>query len=177
MSRYKVEPIDLSRISTYPLASRPSKVGTDDFAKPVVPTASLAEFLHALPNILAAQELRELASLIKEAKRTGRAIITGLGGHVIKTGLAPVLIDLMQRGFVTAFAMNGSAMIHDFEIALAGATSEDVDATLGSGAFGMSDETGRLINAAVTQGAKDGIGMGEAAGRGLGLMKLAHAEK
>jgi len=177
MSRYQIEPIDLSKIATYPLASRPSKVTTEDFAKPAAGDTSMKDFLKGLPNILAARDLRELVELMRSAKEAGRPIIVGLGGHVIKTGLAPILIDLMKRGYVSAFAMNGSAMIHDFEIALAGATSEDVDATLGSGAFGMADETGRLINAAVTQGAKDGIGMGEAAGRVLGLMKLAHAEK
>ena len=176
MSRYKVEPIDLSGIATYPLASRPSKVTTADFARPA-PNDSLKDFVASLPNILAASELRELARLIREAKQKGRAIIVGLGGHVIKTGLAPILIDLMQRGYVTAVAMNGSAMIHDFEIALVGATSEDVDATLGAGSFGMAEETGRIINEAVRAGARDNIGMGEATGRQLQLLKTAHAEK
>src|SRR4029077_19936245 len=101
---------------------------------------------------------------IRDAKRNGRAIIIGLGGHVVKTGLAPILIDLMKRGYVTAFALNGSAMIHDFEIALVGATSEDVDATLGAGSFGMAEETGRIVNEAIIDGAKDKIGMGEAIG-------------
>src|SRR5438552_300315 len=177
MSRYKVEPIDLSGIATYPLASRPSKITTADFAKPSPNDSSLREFLDGLPNILAARELRELARLIREAKQKGRAIIVGLGGHVIKTGLAPILIDLMQRGYVTAFAMNGSAMIHDFEIALVGATSEDVDATLGAGTFGMAEETGCTVNEAIIAGANDNIGMGEAIGRQLGLMQPAHAEK
>lgn len=177
MSRYKVEPIDLSRIATYPLASRPSKVTTDDFAAPVTNGATVAEFLDSLPNVLASRELRELAELIREAKRKGRAIIAGLGGHVIKTGLAPILIDLMKRGCVTAFAMNGSAMIHDFEIAVVGATSEDVEASLGSGSFGMAEETGRGINEAIIAGAKDELGMGEAIGRHLQIMKPAHADK
>jgi deoxyhypusine synthase len=177
MSRYKVEPIDLSRIASYPLASRPSKVTADDFASPATAETSLKDFLESLPDILAARELRELAALIREAKLKGRAIIAGLGGHVIKTGLAPILIDLMQRGYVTAFAMNGSAMIHDFEIALVGATSEDVDATLGSGSFGMAEETGRIINQAVSAGAKDNIGMGEAIGRQLQQMGPPHADK
>lgn len=167
MSRYKTEPIDLTDVATYPLASRPSKVSSDDFAKPVDTESSLGDFLASLPNILAARELRELTTLIKEARHKKRAIITGLGGHVIKTGLAPVLIDLMHRGYVSAIAMNGSAMIHDFEIALVGATSEDVDATLGSGSFGMAEETGRVINEAINSGAKDNLGMGEAIGRRL----------
>src|SRR4030095_385282 len=176
MSRYKAEPIDLSRIATYPLASPPSKVTPADFAMQSS-DSSLKDFLESLPNILAAHELRELARLIREAKEKGRAIIVGLGGHVIKTGLAPILIDLMQRGYVTAFAMNGSAMIHDFEIALVGATSEDVDATLGAGSLGMAEETGRTINEAVAKGAKDNIGMGEATGRHLQLLHPAHTEK
>ncbi|HKP85924.1 MAG TPA: hypothetical protein VJZ26_07510 [Blastocatellia bacterium] len=177
MSRYKFEPLDLSRIATYPLASRPSKVTEEDFARPVGPDASLKDFLSSLPNILAARELGELARLIREAKRKGRAIIVGLGGHVIKTGLSPVLIDLMKRGYATAFAMNRSALIHDFEIALVGATSEDVDATLGTGSFGMAEETGRLINEAIRAGASDRIGMGEAVGRHLHSMEPAHARK
>ena len=177
MSRYKVEPIDLSGIATYPLVSRPSKVSADDFARPVSGGETLAEFLTGLPNILAARELRELAGFIKAAKGKGRAIIAGLGGHVIKTGLAPILIDLMRRGAVTAFAMNGSAMIHDFEIAIVGATSEDVDAALGSGSFGMAEETGRVIGEAISAGANEGLGMGEAIGKRLSEMSPAHADK
>lgn len=149
---------------------------TDDFASPATPEL-IGDFVERLPNILAARDLRELASLVRDARTRGRAIIVGLGGHVIKTGLAPVLIDLMRRGFVTAVAMNGSAMIHDFEIALVGATSEDVDATLGSGGFGMAEETGRIINEGVISGARDNIGMGEAIGRQLQSMKPAHADK
>ncbi len=177
MSRYKVEPLDLSRIATYPLASRPSKVTTDDFARPVAADSSIKDFLNSLPNILAARDLDELAGLIRKARREGRAIIIGLGGHVIKTGCSPVLIDLMERGFVTAFVMNGSAMIHDFEIALAGATSEDVDASLGSGGFGMAEETGRIINNAVIIGAAEKLGMGQAVGRELHILQPPHAGK
>ena len=177
MSRYKMEPLDLSQIATYPLATRPSKVTADDLARAVKAGDSLKDFFDGLPNILAARELRELAQLIREAKAKRRAIIVGLGGHVIKTGLAPVLIDLLQRGYVTALAMNGSAMIHDFEIALVGATSEDVDATLGEGSFGMAEETGRIINEATKEGARDLIGMGEAIGRQLSAMKPAHAQQ
>ena len=177
MSRYKTEPLDLSGIATYPLASRPSKVTADDFADPVASDSSLSDFLDSLPNILAARELRELAGLISAARKKGRGLIVGLGGHVIKTGLAPILIDLMHRGFVTAVAMNGSAMIHDFEIALVGATSEDVDATLRSGTFGMAEETGRLINGAIIDGAKNGIGMGESIGRRLKDSRPPYAAK
>ena len=177
MSQYKIEPLDVNGIATYPLATRPSKVTTDDLAQPVKAGAALKDFFEGLPNILAARELRELSQLIRAAKVRRRAVIVGLGGHVIKTGLAPVLIDLMQRGYVTAFAMNGSAMIHDFEIALVGATSEDVDATLGEGTFGMAEETGRTINEAAIEGARDQIGLGEAIGRGLQALSPVYADK
>ncbi len=177
MSRYKFEPLDLSAVATYPLASRPSKVTAEDFAQPVRTEASLKDFLSSLPDILAVKDLRTLAGLIRGAKSNTRAIIVGLGGHVIKTGLSPVLIDLMNRGYATAFAMNRSAMIHDFEIAIVGATSEDVDATLGSGNFGMAEETGRLVNEAIKAGANDQIGMGEAIGRLLHSMQPAHADR
>jgi hypothetical protein len=177
MSRYTFAPLDLSKLATYPLAERPSKVAADDFARPIQSGAPLKEFLESLPNILAARDLRDVARCVKAARRDGRAIILGLGGHVIKTGLGPVLIDLMKRGFVTAFAINGSAMIHDFEVGLVGATSEDVDATLGSGSFGMAEETGRIINEAIIEGARADLGMGESVGLRLSEMKPAHGEK
>ena len=177
MSRYDIEPLDFGGITTYPLASRQSKVTAGDLARPAGESPSLKEFLDSLPNILAARDLKELAGLVREAGRRERAIVVGLGGHVIKTGLGPVLIDLMERGFITAFAMNGSAMIHDFEMALAGATSEDVDATLGSGGFGMAEETGRIINEAINSGASERIGMGESLGRRLHRMSPPHADK
>ncbi|HET9532317.1 MAG TPA: hypothetical protein VFQ92_18305 [Blastocatellia bacterium] len=167
MSRYRFEPLDFSGISTYPLESRPSKVTADDLARPLSADSTIREFLDSLPNILAARDLGELSRLIRRAKESNRAIIAGLGGHVIKTGLGPVLIDLMRQGFVTAFVLNGSALIHDFEIALAGATSEDVDSSLGRGGFGMAEETGRLINDAIKAGAADRLGMGESLGRFL----------
>jgi deoxyhypusine synthase len=177
MSQYKFEPLDISKLSTYPLAARQSKVTTEDFAKPLANGASVNDFFDSLPNILAARDLRELATLIRAAKQKQRAVIVGSGGHVIKTGLAPVLIDLMKRGFINALVFNGSAMIHDFEIALVGATSEDVDATLGSGAFGMAEETGTLINDAINAGAKEDLGMGESVARQLHSMNPPHADQ
>ncbi len=174
MSRYRFTPLDLSQLSTYPLATRPSKVTTQNFARPLTPPSSLGDFLASLPDILAARELRELAALMRSAKEAQRAIIVGIGGHVIKTGLSPVLIDLMQRGLITALAMNGSAMIHDFETALVGATSEDVEATLPSGQFGMAEETGTLINEAINAGAKEQLGLGEAVSRSLHIRQPPH---
>jgi hypothetical protein len=178
MSIYQQQPIDLSRVETYPLASRPSKVTARDFAKPLTDDEAreAAALLDSLPRILAADTLRSITEAIIEAKSKNRAIIWGVGGHVIKTGLAPILIDLARRGFVSAIAMNGSGVIHDFEIAVAGWTSEDVDAGLGSGAFGMAEETGRLINEAIKRGVADDCGIGEATGRALVEMKPQFAD-
>ncbi|MEY3282213.1 MAG: hypothetical protein RIR86_226, partial [Acidobacteriota bacterium] len=134
MSVYDYDPIDLRGLRTYPLASRPSKVTVRDFARPLSPAeaAQVMGLVESLPQLLAADSLRAVATAVKAARAAGRAIIWGIGGHVVKTGLAPILIDLMRRGYVTAIATNGSGIIHDFEIALAGWTSEDVDTALGS---------------------------------------------
>ena len=171
-----LKPLSLEEVSTYPLASRPSKVSLDDFASPVQADASLQSFLASLPNILAVQSLREIAARMRRARELQKPIIWGIGGHVIKTGLAPLIIDLMRRGFVTAIASNGSVLVHDAEIAMVGSTSEDVDATLGAGAFGGADETGKLLNLAAQEGAKANIGLGEATGRALLELKPRHAD-
>lgn len=178
MSIYRQQPIDLSRIETYPLASRPSKVTVRDFAKALSDdeARAAAALLDSLPRILAADTLRAVTGAIIEARPKNRAIIWGVGGHVIKTGLTPILIDLARRGYVSAVAMNGSGVIHDFEIAVAGWTSEDVDAALGSGAFGMAEETGRLINEAIKRGDDDDCGIGEALGRALVEMNPPYAD-
>lgn len=178
MSIYQQQPIDLSGIETYPLASRPSKVTVRDFAKALSDdeARNIAALLNSLPRVLAADTLRSVAGAIIDAKSKNRAIIWGVGGHVIKTGLAPILIDLARRGFVSAIAMNGSGVIHDFEIAIAGWTSEDVDVALGSGAFGMAEETGRLINEAIKRGVADDCGIGESIGRALIEMKPQYAD-
>lgn len=162
-----LKPLSLENVSTYPLDSRPSKISLDDFAGPIDESSSLTDFLNSLPSILAVQSLREIAGRIRNAKRASKPIIWGLGGHVIKVGLAPVIMDLMKRGFVTAIAANGSVLVHDAEIAMVGSTSEDVDATLGEGAFGAAEETGQLLNGAAREGMRDGIGLGEALGRAL----------
>ncbi|HMF55690.1 MAG TPA: hypothetical protein VK619_04970 [Pyrinomonadaceae bacterium] len=169
MSIYEddLRPLNLDEVNTYPLASRPSKVALEDFAQPVAEDSSLSDFLKKLPNILAVRSLREIAGQMRRARKLQKPVIWGMGGHVIKTGLAPVIIDLMRRGYVGAIAANGSVLVHDAEIAIAGSTSEDVDATLGAGAFGGAEETGRLLNEAAREGAKDGIGLGEAMGRAV----------
>lgn len=171
-----LQPLSLDSVKTYPLSSRPSKVSLKDFAQPVDEDSSVAAFLSGLPNVLAVQSLRQLASQIKRARELGKPIIWGIGGHVIKTGLSPVIIDLMKRGFVSAVAANGSVLIHDAEIAMVGSTSEDVDATLSEGAFGGAEETGQLLNRAACEGAKDGLGLGEAMGRQLLALNPNHRD-
>jgi hypothetical protein len=138
-----------------------------DFAKAVRTHASVREWLNSLPQILAGKNFRDVVGAMETARSRRKPILWGIGGHVIKCGLGPVLIDLMRRGYLTSLAMNGAAMIHDFEIALVGATSEEVPAVLGCGKFGMAEETGRFINEAVIKGDGDGIGIGEAVGRFL----------
>ena len=178
MSIYEdnVRPLSLEQVSTYPLASRSSKVSLNDFASPISEGSSLKHFLASLPDILAVQGLRELAARVRRARDLHKPIIWGIGGHVIKTGLAPLIIDLMRQGFVTAIAANGSVLVHDSEIAMVGSTSEDVDATLGEGAFGGADETGTLLNHAAQEGAQNGIDLGEATGRALLALNPKHAD-
>src|SRR4051812_15538394 len=159
---FPYEEFDLSAIRTYPLKARPSKAKAEDFARPVDAHAGVREFLDALPNMLAAADVRAVAKAVAVAARADAGVVWGIGAHVIKTGLAPVLIDLMERGYVSAIATNGAAVIHDFEVALAGATSEDVDQSLGPGTFGMAEETGRLLNAAINDGVAKGLGIGQA---------------
>src|SRR5438132_11637132 len=175
MSIYEdLDPLSLDAVKTYPLASRPSKVTLRAFAKPINEESSLSDYLASFPNILAAESLRDLARRMRRAREVQKPIIWGVGGHVIETGLAPLIIDLMRRGYVTALATNGSVLVHDAEIAMVGSTSEDVDATLGEGIFGGADETGKLLNQAAIDGVRDSIGLGEALGRALANSKPAH---
>ena len=162
-----LKPLELDKVKTYPLASRRSKVDLQDFAKAISADASLSDFLESLPNVLASRAIREVAERIRRARELQKPIIWGMGGHVIKTGLAPVIIDLMKRGYVSGIAANGSVLVHDSEIAMVGSTSEDVDATLSEGAFGGAEETAQLLNTAARDGARDNIGLGEAVGRTL----------
>jgi arginine dihydrolase ArgZ-like protein len=158
---FTYDDFDLRDIKTYPLKSRQSKVRIEAFAAPRRSTASVASLVESLPDILAGADFKAIVRAMTEAKRSDAGIVWGLGAHVIKTGLAPVIIDLMERGFVSAIATNGAAIIHDFEIALVGATSEDVDEALGPGRFGMAEETGRLLNAAISDGTAAGLGLGQ----------------
>ena len=167
---------DLAGIKTYPLRSRQSKVSLAQFATPHRPGSGVSGLMKSLPNLLAAKDFKDVVDAIVAAKRDGKAIIWGLGAHVLKTGLSPVLVDLMERGFISAIATNGAGIIHDFEIALSGGTSEDVDATLGPGTFGMAEETGTQLNRAINDGVAAGLGLGQSVGKFLDAAKPPFAQ-
>lgn len=170
---------DLSRVRTIPIASRANKVRAGEFAGAPGDDRSFGAFLAALPDVLKAQDFRKVVDAVVRAAKRKRGVIVMLGGHVVKTGIAPVLIDLMKRGAITHLAMNGSAAIHDYEIARFGGTSEDVAAGLKDGTFGMAEETGRGLNEAFIAGTKHGWGMGESVARALESLpakELAHPE-
>ena len=169
-------PIDLGNVRTYPLADRKSRVSLADFGRPHVRGADVSAFLDSLPRILGGQTLRDLARDILRARTLRKPIIWGLGAHVLKVGLSPVLVDLMAKGFVTGLALNGAGVVHDFELAVAGQTSEDVAEGLGSGEFGMARETGEEINRAIIDGDRDGLGLGASVGRYLGARHPPHVE-
>lgn len=167
MSRYSDKPLSFEKLSTIPIDARGGKVQVQHFGKPYQKGDGVTKLIDSLPAILAADSLRGVIDSLKQARAKKKAILWGMGGHVIKCGLADILLDLMRRGWITGFVMNGAATIHDFEIAIAGHTSEDVEAVLPDGRFGSADETGREMNLAIRDGVRDGLGMGEALGRKL----------
>ena len=156
--------LDLSRLKTYPLASRSSKVNMAAFARVGRKGSSFRQFYDSLPDFLAAKDLKRLVRAIVEARRARKPVLWMMGAHVIKVGLNPLLIDMVQRRVITAVALNGAGVIHDFELAYMGATSEDVDSALADGSFGMAEETSRLINRAIRAGATRRLGLGESVG-------------
>jgi hypothetical protein len=170
------EPLELSGVKTYPLAERHSKVGLEHFGRPHVPGGSLAAFLETLPRLLGAEALLKVASEVVRARSLERPVLWGLGAHVLKVGLSPLLIDLMERGFVSGLALNGAGIVHDFELAAVGQTSEEVEVGLGSGGFGMARETGEQVNAAIVSGDADGLGLGAAVGRAIAESDAPHRE-
>ncbi|MCK4485195.1 MAG: hypothetical protein KAU38_00350 [Desulfobacterales bacterium] len=161
------EPIDVSSLKTYPLTSRKSKVDRTDFARPWKPEGSLEDFLDRLPNILAVKDFKAVVSAIAKAYKGGKNVVLAMGGHVIKVGLNPVVIDLMKQGVITAIAMNGAGIIHDLEVAMIGRTSEDVLEGLEHGAFGMAQETADFLNRAISKAGKEDLGLGQAIGQAI----------
>ncbi len=169
-------PLDPRGVKTYPLASRPSKVRVEDLARPWQRGAGLPAFLDSLPRQLAGRAFREVVEAILAARARGRPVVLGMGAHVIKVGCSPILVDLLRRGLITALALNGAGAVHDFELATAGITSEDVEARLGEGEFGMAEETGRIINEAVAEGVPQGWGFGRAVGERLLALRPPHLD-
>lgn len=174
---FDYEEFDLSGVRTYPLSSRVSKVRVADFARPVERGVTFRDWFDSLPAMLGAADLKRVVNAIVAARAGGRGIVWGLGAHVIKTGVSPVFIDLMRRGWVSAVAMNGAGIIHDFEVALSGATSEDVDESLGPGRFGMAEETAVLLNEAVRRGAESGHGLGQSVAAFLAGRQPPHQDR
>ena len=160
----KFEPLDFSKIRTYPVAERANKVNVEAFAMPHVAGGSLATFLDALPDFLAVQDFKKIVAAVADAVRKKRPVVLMMGAHSIKVGLNPIFVDAMRRGILSAVAFNGAGAIHDFELCYQGETSEDVQRGLDDGSFGMADETGKLMNAALADGVARGLGAGRALG-------------
>lgn len=164
----KYTPICLDKITTYSIKTRNNKVNVaEHFAAEPTADSTFSDFFASLPNLLGAESLRGVVAAVINAHRNGRPVVLAMGGHVIKCGLQPVLKKLIDAGIITAVAMNGSAAIHDYEVSLVGATSEDVGAVLQSGDFGFSEETGGGMNTALRVGLEQGFGFGEAIGRAI----------
>jgi len=169
--------LDRRQAQTYPLAKRPSKVAVGVLPPPLEAGLSFAEFLERIPKILAGEDLRTAATAITKARKSGRAVALGMGAHPIKVGLSPLIIDLMERGILTAIALNGAGIIHDFEMAASGKTSEDVGPGLDRGKFGMAHETGAILNRTIRQGARKGLGIGEAVGSHIAKGRYPHRDR
>ncbi len=169
-----IKPISLEGLGSYPLKERSSKVKIDDFARPWTKGDSFSRWLECLPNVLAARDLKEITRKIIKAVLDEKKVVLAMGAHVIKVGLNPVVIDLVERGVISAIAMNGAGIIHDAELAMVGQTSEDVAEELGSGRFGVAEETGKYLNEAIVEGAKQGWGLGRAVGAMLAKKDFPH---
>jgi hypothetical protein len=176
MSKYKIKPLSPGGLKTYSLQSRKDKVNINNFAQVLGVEKGFAGFVQSLPNILAGSDFKEFVSLMGKAKKKDRAIIFGLGAHVIKVGLSPIIIDMMKEGWITALALNGAGIIHDFEIAFAGQTSEDVQLQIKSGHFGMAQETGQMLNEAINLGEEKDLGLGEAVGEMISTSDFPHKD-
>ncbi|MBI5102857.1 MAG: hypothetical protein HZB33_13620 [Nitrospirae bacterium] len=173
----KYRPVSLKSVRSYPLCSRKSKESIKGFAKIYKKGDTLPAFLEKLPQSLAAKDLRKVADEIVSARKNGRPVVLGMGAHAVKLGLSPLIIDLLNREIITAVATNGACAIHDYEIALAGHTSEDVGPELCKGTFGMARETGRGLNQAINKGVKKGLGIGGAVGEAISGRRFRHRDK
>lgn len=169
--------IDRSRIRTVPARRRPSKVKRAEEATPYRPGASFASFLDGLPDILGAADLKATIAAAARAHKRRRLLLWGFGAHLIKVGLAPLVVDLMERGYVGGLLMNGAGCVHDLELAMMGRTSEDVAPALDDGSFGMAKETAEALNGAIVAGHEAGLGMGEAVGRALLEGRFAYKDR
>ena len=174
MAKKTFRPLDFSKVRTYSITRRFSKVQTSLLGKKVKKGANVRSFLRGLPDILAARNLKEIARKIADCKRRNKTVLLGMGAHPIKVGLSPLIIDFMERGIVHAVALNGAGVIHDFELAYMGETSEDVAAALKDGSFGMGEETGAFINEAISDGSKHQLGVGRAVGGAILKNRLPH---
>jgi len=163
----KAAPLSLEGVATYSLHGRPSKVNHRNFGQAWQPGGSFQDFIHGLPKILAAADLRRIAAAWIAARRQEHLVLLGFGAHVLKVGLGPVVIELLRRGLISGVAMNGAGIIHDTELAMVGQTSEEVEAVLGAGQFGMAEETAAFLNHAIAWGASQQLGLGEAVGQRL----------
>jgi len=170
-----LEPISLKDLKTYSLKKRVSKVSIKDLASSWEPGGTMGQWLENLPNILAGSDLRALVKRLSMAVKEEKTIILAMGAHAVKVGLSPVILDLMERGIISGLAMNGAGIIHDLEIAMVGATSEDVESALPQGEYGMARETGEFLNGAITEGAKAGIGLGTSVGKHILQASLPYA--
>jgi hypothetical protein len=166
MTQY-FKPLDLSNVKTYPLAQRKSKVSTSDFAKTWQKGGTFKDFMGGLPDILAGSQIKAVVAAIAAAFQNKKTVLFAMGAHVIKVGLNPMVIDLMERGVISAVAMNGAGIVHDLELAMIGRTSEDVATALGDGSFGMARETCEFLNAAVARTRNESAGLGDAVGRAI----------
>ncbi|MDZ7833091.1 MAG: hypothetical protein U5L07_15185 [Desulfobacterales bacterium] len=174
---YDFTPLKLKGLTTYSLADRKSKVSRKDFASPWQKGKSYADFLNTLPDILGSRDLKSVIHAVAAAHKNQKVVLAGMGAHVIKVGLNPIIIDLLKRNVLTGIAMNGAGIIHDFELAFAGKTSEDVAAALGDGSFGMAKETCEHLGAAIRLAADENIGLGEAVGRYINQNGFPYADQ
>lgn len=174
MSKYPA--LDLSAVTRFPFRERPTKVDVGMFGRQDLDDDSFEAFYRGLPDILAARDLKSIARRTAEIMAAGGKLVVMMGAHLIKTGLSPLFVELIRRGAISCLAMNGAGVIHDYEVALFGRTSEDVAAHLETGRFGFVEETGIGINEAVREGAARGWGYGEAVARKLAAMPLKHPE-